>query len=288
MAAVYLLLSVAGFTSMSLMVKVSERKVRSARGLVCAMFLFASAVVLCMLLLSPSRPELGARLPLLGAGAGVSSVLAFACTSYAIRRGHFGFAVTFANASFLLSVLFSVLVWNKPLGWLGCAGLLLVLLGLVALSGNDGKKAGGAHASKLLWLGAVWASFLLSGVCQVCQASATRLPAEEYDSTFFLLIQYAVGGLLLLPGAIRNREFERPAVLFGMAAAVSSIFGTFFIMRALCRLPESLVFPVCLCAPILISVLLSFAFFKEPVRARGGLGVALGVAGLVLLSVIGG
>ncbi|PMP94895.1 MAG: hypothetical protein C0168_07645 [Candidatus Aminicenantes bacterium] len=56
-------------------------------------------------------------------------------------------------------------------------------------------------------------------------------------------------------------------------------------MKALTRLSEPVVFPIIQDAPIMAAVLISIYFFKEKIKPLAYLGIVLGLAGIIFLTI---
>ncbi|MCK7518508.1 MAG: DMT family transporter [Ignavibacteriales bacterium] len=130
------------------------------------------------------------------------------------------------------------------------------------------------------WLGLLGVAFLLTGIPQVSQAAAARLGA--INLWFYLFLTFSAGAaalwlFILLKGTMPGRG----VLSYGALAAVGSVAGNFFTLKALGKLPEPVVFPVSLAGPVIAAVLLSLLYFKERIEPLGYLGILAGLAGIV-------
>lgn len=123
----------------------------------------------------------------------------------------------------------------------------------------------------------------LTAIPQLAQASAVR--RGGINLWFFLFVTFAAGGAALWVFLWIKKA--RPAAgIFGYAglAAVGSVAGNFFTLKALARLPETIVFPVSNAGPIIAAVLLSLFYFRERIKPLAYLGISAGIAGIALLT----
>lgn len=280
---IYLALVLAGFVAMNFVMKLGTLKGHSSPALTAA--LFASAAALCLAVLAGSgQPwHVSAPVVLLAVAGGIGGAVAYFFFLSALKTGPYALTISIYTMSFLIPVAFSILVWFRPLsGSLG-AGLLLIVAGVALISMSGAAAKGEAKGAWLKWLGLLGAAFVLTGIPQIAQAAAARLGA--INLWFFLFVTFAAGAAALWIFLVAKKA--KPARgLFGYAglAAVGSVAGNFFTLRALAKLPETVVFPVANAGPIIAAVLLSLLYFREKIKPLGYLGIAAGLAGIVLLA----
>lgn len=283
MAWFFLGLAVAGFVAMNFVMKLGSLKVHSSPTLTAA--LFASAAALCAGVLVASGRPIHPSTPvmLLAVGGGIGGAAAYFFFLSALGTGPYALTISVYTMSFLIPVTFSILVWSRPLRWATAAGLLLIVTGIALVSTSGAAAGGQAKAAWLKWLGLIGAAFALTGIPQLAQAAAVRL--GDINLWFFLFVTFSAGAVAL-GFVLRLRRDKARRGLFGYAtlAAVGSVAGNFFILRALAKLPEPVVFPVSTAGPILAAVLLSVCYFRERIRPLGYVGIGTGLAGIVLLA----
>lgn len=279
----YLALVVAGFVAMNFVMKLGSLKGHSSPTLTAA--LFASAAVLCAGILAASAKPIHPTTPvlLLAVGGGVGGAAAYFFFLSALRAGPYALTISVYTMSFLIPVTFSILVWARPLGPATAAGLLLIVAGIALVSASGAAAKGQAKAAWLKWLGLIGAAFVLTGIPQLAQAAAARL--GDIDLWFFLFVTFSAGAVAL-GIVLRVKRIKARRGLFGYStlAAVGSVAGNFFLLRALAKLPEPVVFPVSTAGPILAAVLLSVYVFRERIKPLGYVGIGVGLAGIVVLA----
>ncbi|MDF1486253.1 DMT family transporter [Ramlibacter sp. H39-3-26] len=136
-----------------------------------------------------------------------------------------------------------------------------------------------ADCTRLLLLAAIWgASFLLMRVVA---------PAIGAVPTAFLRVAFATAGLAAILCALRTRWDFRSR--FGTTLALGVVnSGLPFLMYALAaRLLPAGYSAIFNATTPLMGVLIGALFFGEPATWRQGAGVALGIAGVVLLTAVG-
>ncbi len=279
----FLGLVVAGFAAMNFVMKLATLKGHASPVLTAA--LFAAAAVLCLAVLVVSgRPWLvSAPVVLLAAGGGIGGAVAYFFFLSALKTGPYALSISIYTMAFLLPVAFAVAVWSRPLTGPLAAALLFIVAGVALISWSGAAAGGETRGARARWLALLGAAFVLTAVPQLAQAAAVR--QGEINLWFFLFATFASGGaaLWIFLAAAKTRP---SAGAFGYAglAAVGSVAGNFFTLKALSRLPETAVFPVANAGPIIAAVLLGLLYFKERIRPLAWLGIAAGIAGIVLLA----
>ena len=154
---------------------------------------------------------------------------------------------------------------------------------MALITASTASGQGQTKAARARWLVLLGVAFLLTGIPQVSQAAAARLGA--INLWFYLFLTFSAGAAALWLFILLKGTMPRRGVLsYGALAAVGSVAGNFFTLKALAKLPEPVVFPVSLAGPVIAAVLLSLLYFKEKIKPLGYLGILAGLAGIVLLA----
>jgi len=280
---IYLGLVVAGFVAMNFVMKLGSLKGHSSPALTAS--LFAAAALLCGTVLVASGKPLYPSAPvvLLAAGGGIGGAVAYFFFLSALGMGPYALTISIYTMSFLVPVAFSIVVWARPLGTATAAGILLILAGIALITASTAAGQGQAKAARARWLVLLGVAFLLTGIPQVSQAAAARLGA--INLWFYLFLTFSAGAAALwLFILLKGTKPGRGVLSYGALAAVGSVAGNFFTLKALGKLPEPVVFPVSLAGPVIAAVLLSLFHFKEKIKPLGYLGILAGLAGIVLLA----
>lgn len=281
---IYLGLVVAGFVAMNFVMKLGSLKGHSSPALTASLFAAAAILCLAVLIVSGQPLHISGPVVLLAVGGGVGGAVAYFFFLSALGIGPYGLSISIYTMSFLIPVAFSIVVWARPVGTATAAGILLIVAGIALITTSTAGSRGGAKAAWLTWLALLGAAFVLTGIPQVAQAAAARLGA--INLWFFLFLTFSAGAaalwlFLLATGAKTGRR----VLSFGALAAVGSVAGNFFTLKALGQLSEPVVFPVSLAGPVIAAVVLSLLYFKERIKPLGYLGILVGLAGMVLLAV---
>jgi drug/metabolite transporter (DMT)-like permease len=280
---IFLGLAVAGFVAMNFVMKLGSLKGHSSPALTAALFAAAAAMCLITVVVQGEPLFVSAPVVLLAVGGGIGGAVAYFFFLSALQAGPYALTVSIYTMSFLIPVAFSIVVWFRPLGRSAAAGILLIIAGVAAISMSAAAAKGEARAAWLKWLALVGAAFVLTGIPQVSQAAAARLGAINF--WFFLFVTFLAGALALWLFLLVKRAKPAPGLFrYGTLAALGSVAGNLFTLRALVKLPEPVVFPVSTAGPILAAVLLAVFYFREKIKPLGYLGILAGLAGIISLA----
>jgi len=254
---IFLALVIAGYVAMNFIMKLGSMKGHEAPALTGA--LFAVAAFFCLLFLIFSGQPLRASTPvvLLAISGGVGGALAYFCFLSALKIGNYALTISTYTMTFLIPVVFSILFWKRPVNAALAAGIAGIVAGIAMIttagSGKEEKKTG----LWLKWLLYLGAAFFLTGIPQLSQAAAARL--EKINLWFYLFLCFTAGALAFgLYFFFKKIHLKANVFYFGTAAAAGSVAGNFFTLKALGRIPETIVFPVTLAAPVIAAVMMTF------------------------------
>lgn len=215
----------------------------------------------------------------------VSYVLTCACYLTASRERDIAANWTILNLSVLVPLGVSIVWFGDKFTTLKAAGAALTVVAIVLVGGKANLR-GMAQASR--WQVFILGAFLLNGVL----ATLFRW-VPEGKSFLFVADFYAVSCLLALPFKLRLTPADAPKRgRFGWAlcGAASHCAGMLLTMAALTavakvsRQPGVIVYPITNGFVIPLGVVLGALILRQMIDGRRKLGVAVGMAGIVLLS----
>ena len=280
---IYLGLVVVGFTAMNFVMKLGSLKGHSSPALTASLFSAASLFCLAVLLISGQPLQSSSPVVLLAVGGGVGGAVAYFFFLSALKIGPYALTISIYTMAFLIPVVFSMAVWDRPLNAAAGAGLALIVAGVALISSSAAAGKNEARAVWTKWLVLLGIAFVLTGIPQIAQAAAARLGA--INLWYFLFLTFLAGSVALWSFLYARRtEPRRGVLIYGGLAGLASVAGNMFTLQALGRLAEPVVFPVSLAGPVIGAVLLSVLFFREKTKPLGYVGILLGLGGIVLLA----
>ena len=280
---IFLGLAVAGFVAMNFVMKLGSLKGHSSPALTAALFAAAAALCLITLILQGEPLFVSAPVVRLAVGGGIGGAAAYFFFLSALKAGPYALTISIYTMSFLIPVVVSIVVWSSPFNRWTAAGIIFIVAGVVLISMSTAAARGEAQAAWLKWLTVLGTAFVLTGIPQLAQARAARLGA--INLWFFLFLTFSAGAAALwLFLLVKGTRPVRGLFTYGALAAVGSVAGNLFTLRALAKLREPVVFPVSTAGPILAAVVLAVFYFREKIKPLGYLGILAGLAGIILLA----
>lgn len=248
---------------------------------------FAVMFALCggKLILSPFSAALAVAFGAVTAAAGILN-------AKAIKMGPYGYTTVIVSLSTAITALSGAIFWHETLTVLKIAGIALMVLCFFLAVDTHG---GGKKANVTWFLLCVLTLLLTAGIGLMQKVHQTS--AYKAELLPFLAVAFAVSALIPLvvyfPMRKRERRREqagtggRIAVLpFLLAALICGIgaAGNNALNLYLAGVLETAVFfPVVNGVPLLAGLLVSFLVFREKLKTKQLIGLAVGVGALVCL-----
>ena len=225
----------------------------------------------------------------IGVAHGLAMILSMLCYSYVMERAKLGITWTIIQFSVLLPFFLSIVLYCErpgPVTWAGifCIFLAIALFSLSKTKQSDGRAIPDASTGLLLV-----ASALLTGVALAIPKIYT---AVFPDLRIFALLTYSSSTMVLvtLPLALawRLRAPAHPLspglLPFAAYMSITSQAAAAFLILAVKGVPGSVVYPLRNVISILLVLLISILVFREKISPAEGIGTAVAVAGIAVLS----
>lgn len=281
---IFLALVIVGYVAMNFIMKMGSLKGHSSPALTGSLFAVASFFCLLFLIFTRQPLSISAPVVLLAIAGGVGGAVAYFFFLSALKIGNYALTISIYTMSFMIPVIFSIIFWKRPLGGLLAAGILLIVAGIAMITSAGATKETQKTGLWMKWIVLLSGAFILTSVPQIMSAAAVRL--GEINLWFFLTLTFSSGtAVFFLYFALKKMKLAARVFIYGALAAAGSVAGNLFTLKALGRLPETIVFPVTLAGPVIGAVLLSLLFFREKIKPLGYLGIIVGLAGMILLAV---
>lgn len=253
-----------------------------AMGLVVSLAGIPLAIVLGLML---GSPLLAPRALAIGAAGGVAYAVGFVLIIfYCLRIGPTGPTVTLNNMGLVWPVLIGLLWFStaRPTvpQWAGFGCTLLAL----ALTGANRNQDEAVTPITARWAGWALAGWVFAGISMSSQFLDSKLaPGTPYA---FLLGMFGTALVICLGIALVKRSLPptRVEVLAGLGNAAINVFGITLTIYLLDKLPAAIVMPVTVAAPVILMLLIGHFVMKERLNPLGWTASALGLAGIVCLS----
>lgn len=225
---------------------------------------------------------------LLAAFSGISLFFAVSCNIYAMKSGTVSLASMFGTAGMILPIAAGVFLFDKPIAPLQLVGLGVFFVSAYLLIGAS-KTTYTNFSKKTVWL--LIGSLVANGCTMLAQQLFTATVPNGNVSMFsflsFAIIAVLSGGMLAVQIRRQPRgektPFSKNLLICGVALAVAV-----FIINQFATICTALVSPVVLFTVIngggtIISALVAAIVYKEPIDRKTAIGIALGIASLVII-----
>lgn len=215
--------------------------------------------------------------------AGITGTVGYLFYYAGILEGSVGLMGTITAAYPVPTILLSILLLNETLTWAQAAGIVLVLLCVVALSRGSAPSSSGRTSAVVFAL----LAFLVWGVWGYFAKVAVDGIGEGNQFGFYALSNLLVIGTFLLLS--RGRRLNAPlrdrghARLFGALDVTFGAGGVVLLTFAFAEGPASLVSAVTGCYP-LVSTLAAHFLLKEKFSLKDAVALILFVPGILLIA----
>lgn len=276
----YLILAIASSALVSIIMRLSNRKVTGNIAMLTVNYL------MCFLVsagyagfdLFPSSEGLPSAL-LMGSVNGLLYLGGFVLLQINVRRNGVVLSSTFMKLGLLVSIAVSVIFFHEVPDLLQVIGFCLAVAAIILI--NFRKESGGEAGFK-----AGLILMLLAGGMGDAMAKIFEELGDPALESQFLIYTFLVA--LILCTALMLSKKQHPGkweVLFGLLIGVPNFFSAKFLLGALEHISAVIVYPVYSVATILVVSLTGVLAFRERLEKRQWIGMGLILVALVLLNV---
>jgi drug/metabolite transporter (DMT)-like permease len=226
---------------------------------------------------------------LMAGGFGILFLAAILLYMRAMALGPLSYTTLLFSLALLVPILFGALFWREPVRPLQAVGLVLLLLTfmLAGRSDNDDKRP------NLRWLLLCLAACLGNGsLMTLSKAHQMQDPGLEIEE--FLIIAFGTAALLSLLlfllrrsrnrvslTHLRSRRFAWLVLVTGLTTGTGNLIALYLTGR----IPAIIQFPSMSGGIVIVTTIMGAVLYKEQPTRRSALGLLIGLAALVLLSV---
>ncbi len=276
----YLILAIASSALVSIIMRLSDRKVTGNIAMLTVNYL------MCFLVsagyagfdLFPSSEGLPSAL-LMGSVNGLLYLGGFVLLQINVRRNGVVLSSTFMKLGLLVSIAVSVIFFHEVPDLLQVIGFCLAVAAIILI--NFRKESGGEAGFK-----AGLILMLLAGGMGDAMAKIFEELGDPALESQFLIYTFLVA--LILCTALMLSKKQKPGkweILFGLLIGVPNFFSAKFLLGALEHISAVIVYPVYSVATILVVSLTGVLAFRERLEKRQWIGMGLILVALVLLNV---
>lgn len=269
---IYLLMALLSSFSVALMLRWVER--RDLPRMVVIAGNYVTATVLALGARSWKNASMPPDVLFAGIGLGVLFLAGFLVFGLALRREGMAAAVTMGRISLIIPVLVAVAVFGESPGAVDAIALALIVIVLWSWEGEQKRIA-----PVLLLLFALFGC--ISAMMKWFAATHPHVPESHFLTVVFS--SALVCGWIVV--AWRRQRVSGLAVGLGFLLGIPNYYSSFFLVKALEKMPAFVVFPVVDMGVILLSALAGTFWFSERPGKRRLVSMGLAVAALILLGI---
>ncbi len=276
----YLLLAIASSALVSIVMRLSDRRVTGNIAMLTVNYLMCLAVAAGYAGfgdLFPRTDALPATL-LMGGINGLLYLGGFVLLQINVRRNGVVLSSTFMKLGLLVSIGVSVIFFREMPDLLQAVGFCLAVAAIILI--NWKKESGGTAGFKVGLLLLLFAGGMGDAMAKIFGELGDPALEPQFLTYTFLMA-------LILCTALMVQKKQRPGrweVLFGLLIGVPNFFSAKFLLGALERIPAVIVYPVYSVATILVVSMTGVLVFKERLDKRQWTGMGLILIALALLN----
>lgn len=210
----------------------------------------------------------------------------FYVTALTSQRNGISVASVASKMSVIIPVCFGVLLYNESMGF---AKIIGVLLALIAVYFSSKKEEGSIADYKNILLPVLvfFGAGAIDTSLKIMQNN--YLPSEEIAmfSSHTFLMAFSVGIVLIGFNILKNKmKITGKSILGGIVLGIPNYFSLYYLIKMLdSRVFESsTIFTIHNVAIVVVSTLVAIVFFKEKITMRNGIGIALALVAIFLVT----
>lgn len=195
----------------------------------------------------------------------------------ALSIGPMALTSVIASMSLVVPFAWSILFWQEQLTALSAIGVVLLFAAIILI---NVKKQGNASRQ---WLILSLLTMLANGFCSVLQKYHQRFFPGQYQVDFVLLSMSASAVILSAVQLIKREKLPKPCLL-GVVSGVMNGTANWIVLLLAATQNASSLFPLISAGNAMASWLAGCLIFREKTQKLQFLGLAAGIAGVIILN----
>lgn len=277
----YLLLAVFSSAMVSIVMRLSDRKVSNNLGLLVMNYLMCSLLSAAHAgfgnLITPGNPLL-AITTAMGCFNGVLYLVSFMLLQFNIQCNGVVLSSTFMKLGLLVTMVISVCFYREIPSFIQSVGFVLAVGAIILINYQKGTKQTDFKAG-LLWL--LLCGGMADAMSKVFEESG--VPGMEGQFLFFTFFTALVFCVLCM--LVKGQQIGRWEIFFGLLIGIPNFYSSKFLLRSLDDVAAVIAYPVYSVAGILIVTLAGVALFRERLEKRQWFALSMILAALILLNI---
>lgn len=276
----YLLLAIASSAMVSIIMRLSEKRVHGNVGMLAVNYLMC-------LVLAGSYMGFGNVIPNadgtgfaigLGLVNGVLYLLGFVLLQISVKRNGVVLSATFMKLGLLVPMVVSILFFGEMPKILQIIGFVLAVAAIILINFEKEQSTMGFKIGLILLL-------LAGGGGDAMSKIFEELGNNELSEQFLF---YTFAAALILCTALvfyKKEKLDKFTIAYGLLIGIPNYFSARFLLLALNKLPAVLVYPTYSVATLMVITLAGVCFFKERLGKRQWSAIGIILVALVMLNI---
>lgn len=276
----FLLLTILGCAMVSILMRLSEGKVKNGIGMLEANYIacvLISAASAGFGTLFPSEAGI-AKTGLLGVITGVLFLACYLLFQLNIRKNGVVLSSTFSKLGLMVSVVMSILFFGEKPTVSQTVGFVLAVGAIFLINYQKEDTKSGFKAGLVLLLLVGGAS---DAMAKVFEELGTASQEPQFLFYTFLVALVLCTALMLY----KKQRMGVWEILFGVLIAIPNFVSSRFMLRALSVIPAVIAYPASSVGSILVVTMAGVLFFHERLAKRQWIGMGAILIALVLLNI---
>lgn len=277
---IYLILAILSSVSVSLLMRLSETKVKGNVSLLLMNYMMC--IILAVAFTGFGSVEMSGTGKGMAIGLGIINgffyLASFVLFQYNVMKNGVVLSSTFMRLGVLVSMVLSIAVFGERPETLQIIGFFIAVSAIILIQTDKGKTSVGFKAGLLILL-------LLNGSADAMSKVYDEIGNPVYEE-FFLLFTFIFAGILCFALMLwRKERIGKAELLYGMLIGIPNYFSARFLLKSLAHVPAVIAYPTNSVAVIVLISAGGVVFFKEKISKRQMTAIAAILVALVLLNI---
>jgi len=277
----YLLLAIFSSAMVSIVMRLSDRKVTGNFAMLVMNYLMCSLLAAFSAgfgnLFDPSSPQL-AITTAMGCVNGLFYLVSFVWLQVNVRRNGVVLSSTFMKLGLLVTMVVSICFYGEMPNFMQATGFVLAVSAIILINYRKEETKTGFKAG-LLWL--LLCGGMADAMSKIFEESG--VPGMEGQFLFFTFGTALVFCVLCM--VVKGQKIGKWEIFFGLLIGIPNFYSSKFLLRALEDVAAVIAYPVYSVAGILVVTLAGVCFFRERLAKRQWFALGIILAALVLLNI---
>jgi len=277
---IYLILAILSSVSVSLLMRLSEQKVKGNLSLLLMNYMMCIILALSFTGFGGITGNESGRGMAIGLGMinGCFYLASFVLFQYNVAKNGVVLSSTFMRLGVLVSMVLSIAVFGERPEILQIIGFLIAV-GAILLIQTEKEKTTASFKAGLLIL------LLLNGSADAMSKVYDEVGNPLYEE-YFLLFTFIFAGILCFIFMLWKKErIGKTEMIYGALIGIPNYFSARFLLKSLAQVPAVIAYPTNSVAVIILISAGGVLFFKEKISRRQMKAMVAILAALVLLNI---